>query len=94
MGELVIVETLVQLVRSDQGRGPRRGICVKDKMKEWSLKEHQQKNNQTDLDLRRRLARLLIESDVSLKEPSVFGSERLIVPHQRDTLTYGSEAST
>lgn len=31
MGELVIVQTLVKLIRSDQGWCPRWGICVKDK---------------------------------------------------------------
>lgn len=42
MGELVIVETLVKLIGSDQGRCPRWGICAKDKMKKFSLKEHKQ----------------------------------------------------
>lgn len=45
-------------------------------MKEFSLKEHKQKNNQTaDSDLRTCLTRLLINSNVSLKEPSVSDSE-------------------
>lgn len=29
MGELVVVQTLVELVQADQGRSPRRGICGK-----------------------------------------------------------------
>lgn len=42
VGELVIVETLVKFIRSDQGWRPRRGICVKDKMEKFSLKEQKQ----------------------------------------------------
>lgn len=32
MGKLVVIQTLVEFVRADQGRCPRRGICVKDEM--------------------------------------------------------------
>lgn len=36
MGELVIVQTLVKFIGSDQGGRPRWGVCVKDKMSRFT----------------------------------------------------------
>lgn len=58
-------------------------------MKKFSLN-----SQMTDADLRRSLQRLLTNSSVSVKQPFVLKTLRFISAHQKDTLTYGLEAST
>lgn len=49
MGKLVVIQTLVEFVRADQGRCPRRGICVKDKMsKSFDLSRESHQMSQHD----------------------------------------------
>lgn len=89
MGELVIVQTLVKFIRSDQGWCPRWGICVKDKMNR-SLISTETKSQKSYSEESRTARSMCRENKPKLHFVSSAGSKAALTNQKASGITQGT----